>query len=88
MAAQIAASASVQEGLQREQGRGTLKERRETGWSRNCDSRLRLTGPSPIDGEGEIRAGKRMKASYYEPADIRRVHDDKRNQAGNRQANN
>ncbi len=85
---QTAACASDQEGLQRENGWGTLKERRETWFIWNCDSRLRSLCPSPIDGQREERHWKRMEAGYYQSADIRRVNDDKRKQAGKHQESN
>lgn len=64
------ACASDQEGLQRENGWGTLKERRETWFIWNGDSRLQSFCPSPIDAQREERHWKRMEAGDYESADI------------------
>jgi len=67
---------------------GALKGRGETWFIWNCDSRLRSLCPSPIDGQREETHWKRMEANYYQPADIRRVNDDKRKQAGKHQESN
>jgi hypothetical protein len=76
---------SVQEGLERKDGWGALKQRRETRFILNDDSRVPWLKPSPMDDQREKRNWKYSKAGRYEPANICRVNDDKRKQAGKNQ---
>ncbi|HXC00292.1 MAG TPA: hypothetical protein VNU74_07815 [Terriglobales bacterium] len=46
---------------------------------------MRFLEPSPIGDRREKRNWKYSKVGYYEPADIGRVNDDKRKQAGKNQ---
>jgi hypothetical protein len=85
MAAETAACTSVQQGLQREGGRGTLKQGRETWFIWNYCSRPRSAYPSPIDGQRKTADWKRLEAGSYQSAYIRRVNDDKREETGKQQ---
>jgi hypothetical protein len=46
---------------------------------------MRFLEPSPVGDKGEKRNWKYSKAGGYEPADIRRVNDNKRKQADKNQ---
>jgi hypothetical protein len=82
------ASASDQEGLDRENGRGTLKQRRETWFNGSNESRPWSHSPSPIDGQREEATWKDTETGEQQPADIRRLNNDKHEQADKRQGSN
>jgi hypothetical protein len=72
MAVQATASDSVQEGLQREDGWGPLKEGRQTWFIRNYDHYLRSSYPSLLDDKRKERDWKRMETgdtSFRIPAE-------------------
>ena len=85
MAVQATASDSVQEGLQREDGWGPLKEGRETWFIRNYDHCQRSPYPSWLDDKHDERERKRLETGCYQFAYTGRVNDDKREQASKRQ---
>ena len=85
MAVQATASDSVQEGLQREDGWGPLKEGRQTWFIRSYDLYLRSSYPSLLDDKRKERDWKRMETGDYQFAYTGRVNDDKHEQASKRQ---